>query len=603
MKKILCVTHSDRPFFNARSTITGINRRFSSNRLADLPPIETLQSLDDAMPYKGSLSLWAVDPDKGHRLSKLWDYHPDHKIQSAVLHQDMLLVYSTDRLEIFGTDLKLKKTVRAKGMVGGHTVHCDDEGKAWVTSAPSNAVFRIDLETGDILERLDMPESYGMGYETEEDHDPQAHYIPTAFQPTHVNSAVPAKGGLLVTTWIQGAVGFFDQDRKYREIARGFTGCHGARLDPETGHVFLADSPTGLVWSLDFNTGMIAHRFETGSKWLHDADKLENGIYACTLGDTNELVLVHGPSGEVLTREDCSHLGASTMFVNACEPAPAWDECLQRLSQDARAPSDVRTPPRGEVIAALPDILNCWFNSDQHVALHLATNAPAGNDYLFRSHPVRLKPGAYVLQANATIATGALTLGIVGVDQQEWIASTTLDRALPSGRAAWALEEDTTCNIVVAASNAEYNEQVSALIQSMEIAIDTAPGSAGGSPFGDLITINHEEFNHLHWSINDKLHSIAVLEEKVDIATAERDHAKYERDHATRERDHIAEERDHAIEVRDLALKERDFIHSEWKRMARTHKTVQERYQDIHSKFHSAKELFTQLVAVLRKKV
>ena len=532
------------------------------------------------MPYTGALSLWLVEQKNGYSLSKLWDYHPDYKVQSACFHQDKLLVYGSDRLEIFDIDLSLQKTIRIPGMAGGHTVSSEENGNVWVTSAPSNALFRLDLEAGTVVERLPMPAIYGTGYEIGEDFDPLEHYIPTNLQPTHVNSAVPVNNGLLVTTWIQGAVGFFDIERNYRELIRGFTGCHGARIDPDSGHVFLSDSPTGLVWFVDFETGAIRGRFETGSKWLHDADTLGNGVFACTLGDSNELVLVQAKNGSVLTRKRCDELGASTMLINACIPDVSWNDCLKRLTEDIkdREPSAVTTS--GHIVAALPDILPCWFSDKQHISLGLHTASPVEYEYLFKSNLAPLPAGTYTIEATAAIHQGAMTIGVVRTDTQNWLATINLDKVLPAGKAQFVLDQDTPCVIVASAFNTDASEVVEGVIQLLTLT-SHAPTVQQDQPLFDPRT----ELKQCRWTIKDKLHTIAVLEDKLAITIAERDHALA----VLKEQHSIAiAERDHAAEIRDNALAE---LHR-----------MQDDYRELHNKFHCAKALFKQLLAVLLRR-
>ena len=146
--KFLCLTHSSRKFFAADSSFNTLEMRFSDKaRLDDLPPMETFPGVDQAVPYDGALSVWRIDRSgRGVSLAFLFQYAPGYKVQSAAFHEDHLIVYGSDRLEVLDVDLNLVRTIRHPLMVGGHTVFIDNDGHAVVTSAPANSVFRLDLQ-------------------------------------------------------------------------------------------------------------------------------------------------------------------------------------------------------------------------------------------------------------------------------------------------------------------------------------------------------------------------------------------------------------------------------------------------------------------------
>ena len=45
-----------------------------------------------------------------------------------------------------------------------------------------------------------------------------------------------------MSTLIQGAIGWFDLDGAYRELLRGYAGCHGVRADLRTDQLFFCDT-------------------------------------------------------------------------------------------------------------------------------------------------------------------------------------------------------------------------------------------------------------------------------------------------------------------------------------------------------------------------
>lgn len=321
--KVLCVTHSSRPFEQTCSSLNSIERRFPPGRLQALPPLDSLGSVQAAMPYSGRLTLWRLDDCP--RLEFLRAYDPDYKVQSAVFAGDALVVCGFDRVEILDTDFKPRRTVRDNWIAGGHTAFMDAEGSLWCVSAAANAILRVDIERGEVVERIRMPPRYGTGYPVRLTDDLRAHFVPIDLQPAHVNCAVPTPAGVLVTMWIPGAVGLYDADRRYREIVHGLRGCHGGRLTSDGRQLYVTDSSAALIWFFNLDDGRVVRRLRIDdSAWVHDSELIADRLLAVSIADRNEVRLVDLGSGETLFRQDCSPFGESAMFVTCCEVSPAW---------------------------------------------------------------------------------------------------------------------------------------------------------------------------------------------------------------------------------------------------------------------------------------
>lgn len=304
----LVLTHSSRRTNLARASVEFLTRRFGDpGRLEHLPPFE---SLPPPRPlYSGGISFHAVFADGGGRLAvrELGRVKDRDKIQHAVFfgERDLLVGYE-HRIErwrlpapveslprLRRRDFRLEARIEHPLLAGLHSVEAVADGRAVAACAASDALLLLDPAAGEVEGVLEMPfELYGQGYELGEHTDLRRHYVPDHFQRTHVNAASADRSGrrAAVSTLIQGAVGVFDLvSGEYRELTRGFVGCHGARFDGDGG-VYFADSGTGALVRLD-REGGIARRFAVGSLWLHDVQQIEGSVYAFALADANELRL------------------------------------------------------------------------------------------------------------------------------------------------------------------------------------------------------------------------------------------------------------------------------------------------------------------------
>ncbi len=314
---VLCLSHSSRITIRRFCSRQHLERRFSRpGRLEDLPPLHQLPHM---RPHRhGALSFYRLDrlSDPSPRIEPLHVIKTKYRIQHAArLDERRILVAhegSVARWRFEAPLLALRPESRAAYRVehefrhpllcGIRTIHrMDGERVALACSAP-DAVLIFNWASGQLERCLRMPaDLYGQNYELAAETDLHRHYIGNDRQTTHLNAAFPEPGGtrILVSSLIQGAIGCFDLDSgAYRELARGFTGCHGARFD-HRGQIYFADSCSGELVFLD-DRGAAAHRFSTGSFWLHDAMELLPGIFAFAHADSNELRVLHLETGALL---------------------------------------------------------------------------------------------------------------------------------------------------------------------------------------------------------------------------------------------------------------------------------------------------------------
>lgn len=468
--KSLLVSHASRPFVEARATLNALELRFSSpTRLTNLPPLDSLPSVQAAIPYSGMLTIWDVDDPAQKKPALIGEYAPNYKIQFATFRGNQLLVLGGDRLEVLTPGFILEKTIRDTWLVGGHTVHCDKDGFAYVTSAPANAILKIDIDAGKIVERILLPNNYGIGYPLTEADDLHRHFIPTDLQPTHINSAVPCPEGILVTLCAQGIVGAFDTNKKFREIITGYRGCHGARINFATGSLYFTDSTAGIIWFADYQTGRILSRLKINSAWIHDTDQIDQKIFAVSLSDHNRIEIVSGIDGSVITTLDCHPFGASTMFVKAATLPDSWHSTAPRDSVSTTK----EQPIFGNELLADPLNRTAWSNvasvsANVDTSLHITTSNDVRYEYLAEGQKLKVQRGDYVFQANLECKVGEATVGILD-ENHSWIAILPFDASNLLRHTKITLKKSQYIRFCIAANNSRRPCPVKAELRSLSL--------------------------------------------------------------------------------------------------------------------------------------
>ena len=423
---IICVTHSDRLFLEEKGSINAINKRFSKDRLFDLPEFQSYNAESKTVPYQGNLTIWKLDK-KNTSLSLMMSYSTDSKIQFATFYRDKLFVLCSSKIEILDIAFNCVATITDPWLVGGHTLYINNDGKLVVTSAPSNSVLIIDPDTHCVEQRINMPSQYGIGHKLTTKDDLHLHYIPTDYQPTHVNSAVPVNNGLLLTLWIQGSViymekSFFFNRWESREILSGIRGCHCARMSSVTGEVYVSDSAAGLIWFVDFESGDINRRLKIESNWLHDACQIDESIIVAGLSDKNEIRLIDNLGGHVLGVVDCSPFGESVMFVNYCQPEKLWESTLENVSvEEENSRAFVKLKEGPEILPRLYDF-DKWDDTDLDISMsriYLHSDRALACEALYKSKILNLEPGIYRLHVDIRIRKGFCAVGVFDTVQNE----------------------------------------------------------------------------------------------------------------------------------------------------------------------------------------
>lgn len=321
--KFFCLTHSSRGMDFQQASLNYLTRRYSSpDRLNNLPPFDSLPS-ENCSTYTGNISIWEIPDDFLQRPKLIAFIEKKYKIQHAAVHMEKLILCGTAFIEIYNMQdvidnresAACKRVISHPWFSGGHTVIINKNDELVVTCSGSDSVLFFDL-SGNLLRYYRMPEElYGKNYDLNLSDDVRQHYISNDLQLTHINCASECVDGYLVSALIQGLVGFFDSTGTYKEIVRGFVGCHGARPFPGDDGFYFSDSAMGALIEMDFQ-GRIIKRFSVNSKWLHDALYVKKDHFIFIPSDLNTMEFWNIASGEKIWEVKCDMLGGTTQFLS-----------------------------------------------------------------------------------------------------------------------------------------------------------------------------------------------------------------------------------------------------------------------------------------------
>lgn len=314
--KLFCVTHSTRPIEAHRHNPNFLSKRFGLTRLGAAPPFEQLTpaSIQDHFPG-GQITVWKFD-DEDHRQPRLVAHiEPEYTPRHAIWHRGQLWVLGGEILAVYNTAMRRTAVVEDPWLAGGHTIAPDGAGRFWVSCSGSDSVLVVDERSLQVADALRVPESlYGHNYPLKRTDSVVDHFVPTDLQLTHINCAWPYKGGALISAFIPGAIGWFTPEGDYRELTRGFVGCHSARVS-RSGTIYFCDSCFGAVVFLD-EKHRIARRVSLESRFLQDAIELSGSTWAASCADRNSVVLFDECTGEELQVLDYSAFGRTVLFLS-----------------------------------------------------------------------------------------------------------------------------------------------------------------------------------------------------------------------------------------------------------------------------------------------
>ena len=143
--------------------------------------------------------------------------------------------------------------------------------------------------------------------------------VDARYEPADLRSeppAWPAPEGIYVSTLIHGAIGLFDWNGGYRELLRGYWGCHGVRkIDDAT--LLLTDSCLGCACLLDIDSTRLLGRIDFGSRWLHDTETPDGRHFFGALADHNRLALFDRDEGVIVAEWPMERFGQGLQFMSA----------------------------------------------------------------------------------------------------------------------------------------------------------------------------------------------------------------------------------------------------------------------------------------------
>jgi hypothetical protein len=296
-----------------------LEKRFvHPNRLPPAEPFDNLWSSSYFSPYLGHVTIWGFRNGnfaKPILLAHLCPNRDGYKPQFATWYSNRLWILGIEGIEVYNAELSRIAIISDPWLSGGHTIVPDYQGHLLVSCSGSDSVLVIDEVSYRVVNALRVPESlYGFNYPLSREDSTVEHYIDNDSQLTHINCAWPWNGGILVSNFIQGAIGWFNESGEYTELLRGFVGCHGVRVDYRNNQIYFSDSCLGATVFLNSSYG-IACRVDAESSWLHDTQQLSDDIFALAVADRNQVEIMNFSSREVIAVIPGNNFGSTTQFV------------------------------------------------------------------------------------------------------------------------------------------------------------------------------------------------------------------------------------------------------------------------------------------------
>jgi hypothetical protein len=322
------LTHTSRSWDLGACSRDSLTQRYADpGRLRNLTRFEKLPPYRNQRTYSGGLSILelAVTGDAVHLLMRRC-IDSRFKIQHANLVGERLVLCFEDFLAVLpsmdapltAVDLRPGAPWRIDdNWFGGlHTVFPVNDDVCVVSSSAADAVLWVDLTKRAVIQRWRLPaELYGVNYDLRPHMSVVDHFIPNDIQLGHLNCAYPdGKGGVFISTLIQGDIGHLDGRGSYSLLKRGVVGCHGVRLSRNGQRVYFTDSCGGSLMQIEPGNGAVELQ-RVDSQWLHDVEQVTDDLYCFCLGDKNEVAFIDVGSGRELRRYDFETRGANVQFI------------------------------------------------------------------------------------------------------------------------------------------------------------------------------------------------------------------------------------------------------------------------------------------------
>jgi hypothetical protein len=331
----LLISHTSRRWNPAQGDRTYLVERYTKpDRLSNLPPFDSLPP--NNAPYHGRLTLCRISISPSAVTSRIVQhYNSPEKIQHVCLVGDEIVVCFDSGLAVFacreGSRIEpipeRMERVADPWFGGLHTVvPGGDDRTCLVSSSGADAILWLDVPARKVVRRWRLPASrYGANYALDDTTWLSEHYIPNDLQLGHLNCAAPdGRGGAFCSVLGQGDVGRVDSKGRFDLLVSGYVGCHGVRYDMYADLLYFCDSCRGRLMRVDGLSRATSRGhdlttvlFDAGSRWLHDAVHLGEGVFLITLGDTNRLALVDTTGGRWLAEWDFGSVDGTLQFLSA----------------------------------------------------------------------------------------------------------------------------------------------------------------------------------------------------------------------------------------------------------------------------------------------
>ena len=495
--KIVLVSHSSRPFFEARCQINELNKRFEKDRTVDSSfSVDQLKSVEESVPFNGALSIWAYQSDTKD-LRFISTYEPNFKIQSACVLNDKIVVLGADRLQVLSFELDLINEITEDYVIGGHTVTPLDDSCVLFTSAPANKIYVYDVEAQELKETICLPAHLSKSLIGELDISLRENYIPTDLQQTHINAAFNGPKGILATFWIQGAL-YVYQDHSWRELTTGFRGSHGGRwIDGE--QVMMTDSPAGLIWFFDADSGKVLRRIDLASKWVHDAEKVAPGVIIALFGDRNTIEIVDENTGQPLSSVDAAPFGETVMFLSCFDV----DEELVNKIPTEEIPQVKEAFTLSEygdnLVEGIVDnggLYPIYHSSFSNIEIQ--SRSSVRYDILSTSRSLILEAGEYVFSSDVVCHLGGVSIGIFDNRVEAWISQLVFDSVVDKAHTQFKLDQATEVQLMVSAHNPGADQHVKAVVKDIALRRwrNSTPNLIPSFLDSSALTISNERLTH-----------------------------------------------------------------------------------------------------------
>lgn len=333
-KYTLLISHTSRAVNLKECAIDVLRARYNRpDRLADIPPQESLESLGSHRHYNGFLSVWDLTLGRKNadmELRQIIDI--GYKVQNACFMADgRLVICGEDFILVWDGPLdELTPEAAVPGsphriedgwFAGLHTALPAGSSEIVISASSPDGILRANIDDMQVIWRMPVPRHlYGRNYDPEDSLSFSQHYVNNDLQIAHVNYAWATENNeILMSSLIPGDIAKFDQWNNYITLKRGEIGCHGVAALAGSDLIYYSDTCRGDLVFLEPD-GVERDRFHVDSQWLHDVKHVRDDLFVFCRSDRNLISLVDVKTGTTLIEKEATEAGGSTQFVFVSGP-------------------------------------------------------------------------------------------------------------------------------------------------------------------------------------------------------------------------------------------------------------------------------------------